>query len=181
MHTWLVWVIFGIACVALGFIGYHFTVRTLRFVTAVFALAAVVTVTRYGVMHPGTGTHPNLVNSFTRGFEELSHAFFQPLLGRDNPRPGPVGWLAIISLFVFLYRELEVWAMRWQPPTVDASVHVSGQLAAHNDISSGEHDTAAVDQHKHDEVVNELRFRLPAVAVKAPPILPGGTRDTAKS
>ena len=32
------------------------------------------------------------------------------------------------------------------------------------------------DQQRHDTVANELRFRLPAVAVKAPAILPGGTR-----
>jgi hypothetical protein len=179
MHSWLVWLIFAIACAALGFVGYHFTVRTLRFVTAALALAVVVTVTRYGVMHPGTGAHhPDLVNSFTQGFEDLSHAFFQPLLGHNNPIPGRIGWLAIIALFVFLYRELEVWAMRWQPPTVDTSVLVSGQLAARNGNASGENDKTAADQKKHDEVVNELRFRLSAMAVKAPPILPGGTKVT---
>ena len=179
MQSWLVWLIFAIICVVLGFVGYHFTVRTLRFVTAALALAVVVTVTRYGVTHPGPGVkNPDLVNSFRQGFEELSRAFFRPVLGRNNPVPGRLGWLAIAGLFVFLYRELEVWAMRWQSPTVDASAIVSRQSAPQGGSASGEHGQAARDHPAHDDVIDELRFRLPAVAVKAPPILPGGTKVT---
>ena len=52
----------------------------------------------------------------------LSGAFFQPLLpGHGAFVPGRFGWLVIIAVFVFAYRELEVWAMRWQPPAVDTS------------------------------------------------------------
>jgi hypothetical protein len=36
MHAPLVWLVFAVACVVLGFVGYHFSVRTLRFVTALF-------------------------------------------------------------------------------------------------------------------------------------------------
>jgi hypothetical protein len=179
MQSWLVWLIFAIICVVLGFVGYHFTVRTLRFVTAALALAVVVTATRYGVTHPGPGVkNPDLVNSFRQGFENLSHAFFRPLLGRNNPIPGRLGWLAIAGLFVFLYRELEVWAMHWQPPTVDTSAIVTDKPAQQDSSAPGEHDQAARDQRAHDDVINELRFRLPAVAVKSPPILPGGTKVT---
>ena len=39
------------ASALLGFVGYHFTVRTLRIVTAALATAVVVLVTRYGVAH----------------------------------------------------------------------------------------------------------------------------------
>ena len=137
MHSWLVWLVFAIACVLLGFIGYHFAVRTLRFVTAFFALAVVVVVTRYGVAHQGAGAHPDLVNSFTRGFDALSNGLFQPLLGRNNPIPGRIGWLVIIGLLVFGYRELEVWAMRWQPPTVDLSVLGGDQQDTQNGSASG--------------------------------------------
>ena len=51
---------FAVAFVLLGFVGYHFAVRTLRFVTALFALAVVAAVTRYGVAHPGPGRPPTL-------------------------------------------------------------------------------------------------------------------------
>jgi len=115
------WHAFVIVCVLLGFVGYHFAIRTLRLVTAVFALAVIVAVTRYGVARQGAVAHADLVNSFTLGFDDLGHAFFQPPLGHNNPIPGRLGWLVIIGLLVLAYRELEVWAMRWQPPTVDCS------------------------------------------------------------
>ena len=175
MHSWLVWLIVATAGVALGFTGYHFSVRTLRFVTAFFALAVVTAVTRYGVTHPGAGAHPDLVNSYTYGFDDLSQAFFRPFLGHNNPIPGRIGWLVIAGLLVFGYRELEVWAMCWQPPTVDLSALGGSQQGTQNGSKTDGQGEAATDQ-RHDEVVNELRFRLPAVAVKAPPILPGGTR-----
>ncbi len=175
MHSWLVWLVVAVVCVVLGFVGYHFSVRTLRFVAAFFALAVVVVVTRYGVAHKGAGEHADLVNSFTQGFDALSQAFFQPLLGHNNPMPGRIGWLVVIGLLVFGYRELEVWAMCWQPPTVDLSALGGDQQGKQNGSASGGQDKAATDQ-RHDEVANELRFRLPAVAVKAPAILPGGTK-----
>jgi hypothetical protein len=68
MSSWLVWGVFAIAAVLLGWIGYHFTVRTLRFVTAGFALAVAMLVTRYGVTHPA-GAPTDLVNAFTRGMD----------------------------------------------------------------------------------------------------------------
>ena len=175
MHSWFVWLVFAIVCILLGFVGYHFAVRTLRVVTAVFALAVVVAITRYGVAHHGAGTHADLVNSFTQGFDDLSHAFFQPPLGHNNPIPGRLGWLVIIGLLVLAYRELEVWAMRWQPPTVDVSALGGDQPATRNSSAPGEQDNTA-DQQRHARVANELRFRLPAVAVKAPAVLPGGTK-----
>jgi hypothetical protein len=176
MYSWLVWLVFVIVCVLLGFVGYHFSVRTLRFVTALLALAVVVTVTRYGVTHQAAGSQTNLVNSFTRGFDDLIHAFLQPLLGHNNPLPGPIGWLAIIALLVFAYRELEVWAMRWQPPTVDTSALGGDQQAAQDSGAPGGQAKVTTDQKRQERVVNELRFRLPAVAVRSPAILPGGSK-----
>ena len=109
MSSWLVWGVFAIAAVLLGWIGYHFTVRTLRFVTAGFALAVAMLVTRYGVTHPG-GAPTDLVNAFARGMDKLCTAFLQPLLGGQLLAHGRVVWLVIIAVLVFAYRELEVWA-----------------------------------------------------------------------
>ena len=121
MSSWLAWGIFAIAGVFLGWIGYHFTVRTLRFVAAALVVTVVVLVTGYGVRHP-TRAPTDLVSAFIRGMDDLSSAFFQPLFpGHGVPVPGQAGWLVVIALLVFAYRELEVWAMRWQPPAVDIS------------------------------------------------------------
>ena len=169
MSSWLVWGVFAIAAVLLGWIGYHFTVRTLRFVTAGFALAVAMLVTRYGVTHPA-GAPTDLVNAFTRGMDTLCTAFLQPLLGGHLLAHGGVVWLVIIAVLVFAYRELEVWAMHWQPPAVDMSAlgrNRPGRALA------GPGDDGPDLQREHDQLVAELRFRLPAVEVRAPSVLPG--------
>jgi hypothetical protein len=174
MNSWLAWGVFAIAVVFLGWVGYHFTVRTLRFVTAAFAAAVVVLVTGYGATHPA-GEPADLVNAFIRGVDDLSGAFFQPLLpGRESFVPGRFGWLVIIAVFVFAYRELEVWAMRWQPPAVDTSA-LGGEPGSQNNSATGAPGGGPDGQRDHDRLAAELRFRLPAVEVRAPPILPGGT------
>jgi len=50
------------------------------------------------------------------------------------------------------------------------------QPAAQNSSAPGDQDNALTDQQRTDKVANELRFRLPAVAVKSPAVLPGGTK-----
>jgi hypothetical protein len=174
MNSWLVWAVFVIASVLLGFVGYHFAVRTLRFFTAAFAVMVIVLVTRSGVPHPA-GASANLVNSFTRGFDDLSAAFLRPLLGRNVPPPGRIGWLVLIVAVIFGYRELEVWAMRWQPPTVDIS-HLHRDQGKRKSGAPDGSDAGATYDELHDRLCAELRFRLPAVAVRAPAVLPGGTK-----
>lgn len=173
MSWWVVWGVFAVAAVLLGWVGYHFTVRTLRFVTAGLVLAVAVLVTRYGVTHR-TGTSINFVNAFTKGMDKLGSVFFQPVLGGQAFAHGRVGGLVIIAVLVFAYRQLEVWAMRWQPPAVDTSAldgHQPGRPAG--GASDGHGDGQPDMQHEHDKLVAELRFRLPAVEVRAPSVLPG--------
>lgn len=149
--------------------------RTLRFVTAALAAAAAVLITRYGVTQP-THAPSDLVNAFTRGVDELSAAFFRPLLpGRHIPAPGRIGWLVIIVILVFAYRELEVWAMRWQPPAVDTSALGGDEPGTQNSRAPAGPGAGTTDGQRHDRLVAELRFRLPAVEVRAPAILPGGS------
>jgi hypothetical protein len=169
MSSWLVWGVFAIAAVLLGWIGYHFTVRTLRFVTAGFALVVAMLVTRYGVTHPA-GAPTDLVNAFTRGMDKLCTAFLQPFLGGQLLAHGGVIWLVIIAVLVFAYRELEVWAMHWQPPAVDMSA--LGRNRPGRTLSGPEDDGPDL-QREHDQLVAELRFRLPAVEVRTPSVLPG--------
>jgi len=180
MNSWLVWGGFAIAVVFLGWVAYHFTVRTLRFVTLALVVAGVVLVTRYGVTHPSPGASAapvDLVKAFTGGLDNLTGAFFQPLLpGPEALLPGRVGWLVIVVFLAFAYRELEVWAMRWQPPSVDTSALDNdrpGKQSSDGQPESG--DGGPVGQRDHDYLVAELRFRLPAVEVRAPAVLPGGS------
>ena len=169
MNTWHVWLVVVTTSVLLGFVGYHFTVRTLRIFTAALATVVVVLVTRYGVAHHRVSAPTDLVTSFTRGFGDLSVAFFG--LSTRHLTAGRFGWLIVCGVLVFGYRELEVWAMHWQPPTVDTST-----LKIRATQAGGALGESSLDLQRHDDLVRELKFRLPAVEVRAPAILPGGTR-----
>lgn len=176
MDTWLAWGVVAIAAVVLGWVGYHFAVRTLRFATMAFALTVVLLVTRYGVTHPAR-TPGNLVNAFTRGMDKLTAVFVQPLLGHQFSAPGRAGWLVLMAVLVFAYRELEVWATRWQPPAADTSALGGNRPGPADGGAPGRRGDGRADgQSEHDKLVTELRFRLPAVEVRAPAILPGGAR-----
>lgn len=90
-----------------------------------------------------------------------------------------LGWVVIIALLVFAYRELEVWAVRWQPPAVDISaLGGDGPGTQGNSGRDTPGGGGPEEKRDHDKLVAELRFRLPAVEVRAPPILPGGTAPT---
>jgi hypothetical protein len=180
VNSWIVWGGFALAVVFLGWVAYHFTVRTLRFVTLALVVAGVVPVARYGVTHPppSAPTAPvDLANAFTRGLDGLSSAFFQPLLpGPGSLVPGRAGWLVIAAFLVFAYRELEVWAMRWQPPAVDTSALDGGRPGAQDrDEQAESGDGRSEEQRARDRLMAELRFRLPAVEVRAPALVPGGS------
>jgi hypothetical protein len=178
MSSVLVWIMFVIGAAMLGFVGYHFTVRTLRIVTAAFVVTAVVLVTRYGVIHSSRAP-ADLASPFTRGADELVAAFTRPLLpGHHIPAPGRVGWLVIIAVLVIMYRELEVWAMHCQPPAVDMSSLGGGQPHAGKSGPPERPGIIMTDGQRHDLLVAELRFRLPAMEVQAPAILPGGSQPT---
>jgi len=167
MNSGIVWGVSAVAAVLLGWVGYHFTVRTLRFVTAALVLGVAALVTRYGAS-------TNIVNAFTRGMDKLCTAFFQPLLGGQVRAHALVGWLVVIAVLVVAYRELEVWAMRWQPPVVDMSALDGNRRGGQNSSGSGSAGDGRPDMRReHDTLVAELRFRLPAVEVRSPPVLPG--------
>jgi hypothetical protein len=184
VHSWVIWVAWGVFVVVallLGFVGRHFSLRTLRYVAAVTASALVVLVTRYGLTHPANSatTSSNLANSFAQGADELSAALFHPLLillpGDRVPAPGRIGWLIIAVLLVFGYRVLEAWATHREAPVLDTSALGDGQLnGASGKISEGAADGQSRDE---DELVAQLKFRLSAMEVRAPAILPGGSRS----
>jgi len=177
--VWAVWAVWGVViftALLLGFIGRYFSLGTLRYVTAATAAALVVLVTAYGLRH-ATGS-PDLANGFTQGADELSAAFFHPLLlvlpGRvSSPAPGRIGWIVIGVLLVIGYRVLEAWAIHRQAPTLDTTALGDSQP----DDAAGKKKAGVTDKQRHDQLVAQLKFWLAAIDVRAPAILPGGTRS----
>jgi hypothetical protein len=189
MTSGIVWAVTAIVVVLLGVIGRFFSLRTLRWAAVVTAMALAIAVARYGASHPAHAPS-DLVSSFLRGIDAVTKALLHPLwLGHPVPAPGTVGRVIIAVLVILGYRQLETWTLRWQAPTLD--------MTAIGEIQPGEEASAppalpgmpasrvfpASDGmtaiQRHDQLAAELRFRLPTMEIRAPAILPGGTRSQA--
>jgi hypothetical protein len=177
MTSWVTWAVLLVVAALLGFVGYHFSVRTLRIAAAGVAVALAVFITGYGLAHPAR-VPADLASSFTRGADELSAALFRVLrLGHRVPAPGRVGWLVIAVALVICYRMLEAWALHWQAPVLDTSKLGDGQPDIKLDAVTGAQGDGVTDGRRHAQLAAELRFRLAAMEVRAPSILPGGSRS----
>jgi hypothetical protein len=183
MTSWVIWAVALGVAVLIGFTGTHFSVRTLRYVTAATVIAALVAVTAYG-QTPARGRGPaDLQAAFGFGADRLSAAFFRPLWAlwssSQAPAPGRAGWAVIAVVLLLGYRQAEKWAVRRQAPQLDTSKLTDGQPSIAGD---GAGDGAGLATgptagQRHDWLAAEVRFRLAAMDVYAPPILPGGTRS----
>lgn len=185
--SWIVWAILVVEVTALGFIGYWFSLRTLRLFTGVTAFILAIAVTRFGSLHLDPGYKSNLVNSFLSGVDQVVMALLQPFYPGKAPAPGVAGrWIIAFALF-FGYRQLEWWAQRWEAPELDLSEIGRGRPTTAPAVASAAadgHGTAATAAgptagQRHAQLAAELRFRLPTMEVRTPSILPGGTRASA--
>jgi hypothetical protein len=172
MTSWVTWGVFVVVAVALGVAGNYFSIRTLRLFTVATALVLVVAVTEYGLTHPASTPQApqDLQTAFARGADAIAAALFHPVWLGDFPAPGRVGWIVLGLLLLIGYRQLESRAFRQQAPVIDTSQLDQGQ-------PSIEADPAGVtDGQRHDQLAAELKFRLAAMEVRSPAILPGGSR-----
>ena len=177
MATWVVWGISVGVTALLGFVGYHFSVRTLRAIAGVIAVVLALAVTAYGLMHTAP-TPADLESSFALGADKVGTALFQPLwLGNKVPEPGRVGWVIIAVALLFGYRTLEVWALHWQAPQLDTSKLSEGQPSIKPDGVPAVLVDGLTDGQRQRQLAAALKFRLAAMEVRAPAILPGGSRS----
>lgn len=161
MASWVAWGALVIVAVLLGLVGTFFSVRTLRWFAVITAAAAVIAITRYGygLAHPPSS---NLANAFTAGADAVIKDLLDVLwLGQPTPSPGPIGRGVVAVLILLGYRALEAWAMRRQAPQLD---------------TSAVGDPADDKDKQPDPLADELKFRLSAMEIRAPAILPGGSR-----
>jgi hypothetical protein len=196
MNSWFMWIAFALVAVVLGWIAYCFSLRVLRVAAAIVALATAVYLTRYGLTHPAKPPS-SLSDAFTRGADALIRALLHlpPVPpGPHVPGPGPIGLLVIAVLLVIGYRELEALWQHCHARCLDTSELTHAQQTnssgdgkgALTDVqrhdwqtdSSGDGKGALTDVQRHDRLAAELRFWLP-VEVRAPAILPGGSRSSA--
>ena len=177
MATWVVCGLFVGVAALLGFVGYHFSVRTLRWVAVVITLGLALAITAYGLRHTAPKSS-DLESAFALGADRVG-AVFLNLLSLGNPLSGlgRVGWAVIVILLVLGYRALEAWALHWQAPQLDMSKVSEGQPSLKPDGAPSGLVDGLTDGQRHAQLAAEVRFRLAAMEVRAPAILPGGSRS----
>ena len=187
MATLVVWAIFVVFAVLLGLIAHNFSLSTVRWVSAISAIIMVCAITKYGIDHwhqAHSNTPPsNLVNAFTDGVDGLIRLLLRPLLlGYQGVAPGPIGRGVAALLLLLGYRQLESWAMHRQGPQLITATLSEGRVDTEAAGASADGSRAhrgagyMTDAQLHDLLVAELKFRLAAIEVRAPAILPGGSR-----
>jgi hypothetical protein len=178
MSSWYAWLGLAAVAAALGFVASYFSVRTVRWVTVVIAVGLVISVTAYG-LHGGLslGMPPSgpadLQTAFAKSADAIAAALLHPLwMGHSVPAPGRVGWAIITVLILLGYRQLEARAFAQQAPVLDTSRLSDDQPSI---PVTGSADPT--DGQRHDQLAAELKFRLSAMEVRSPAILPGGSRS----
>ncbi len=184
MTSWVVWAVTAAVAGLIGFTGTCFSVRTLRYVTAGAVIVLLVAVTAYGQTPAGGKVQPNLETAFAFGADRLAAAWFRPLWAlwssRHAPAPGRLGWSVIAVTLLLGYRQAEKWALHRSAPQLDTTRLTDGQPSITGDGSADAGgDSGPTAGQRHDWLAAEVRFRLAAVDVFSPPILPGGTRSDA--
>jgi hypothetical protein len=181
MTSWVAWLVVVLVGVALGAVATHFSVRTVRWFTAIVAVGLVVAVTSYGLNKaetlgmPPSGP-PDLQTAFAKSADAIAAALLRPLwLGHSVPEPGRVGWAVIVVLLLLGYRQLEAQAVSMQAPVLDTSQLANGQpsIPAKGSRAAG----GLTDAQRHEQLAAELKFRLAAMEIRSPSILPGGSRS----
>jgi hypothetical protein len=187
MASFVLWAACIVFAVLLGLIAHNFSLSTVRWVSAISALILVCVITKYGIdhWHQGHSNTPpsNLVNAFTDGADVLIKTLLRPLLlGYQGVAPGPIGRGVAAALLLVGYRQLESWAVHRQGPQLNTATLNDGRpdtRASGASADGGGGDASAWDitsAQLHDQLVAELTFRLAAIEVRAPAILPGGSR-----
>lgn len=182
MTSWVVWAVTVAVAGLIGFTATCFSVRTLRYVTAGAVIVLLVAVTAYGQTPSGGKAPPDLETAFAFGADRLAGAWFRPLWALWSsghaPAPGRLGWSVIAVALLLGYRQAEKWALHRQAPQLDTTKLTDGQPSIAGDGSGdGGGDSGPTAGQRHDWLAAEVKFRLAAVDVYSPPILPGGTRS----
>ena len=162
-RAYIDWLALAVILAILGWVAYQFSRRTYRLTVGVAIVVGVIAVTGYGLRLPGK--HPNFVNGLMAGGDALSQHMFGPFIPaslRHTLVPGLVGWLLLLLLTGGLLVAFDTLSTRRQQPTVHVGTVPPTKLPD-------------PDVTARATIAEELKFRLPAVAVRAPASMPGGS------
>jgi hypothetical protein len=173
--AYLGWAGLALVFLVLSGLAYGFSRRTLRVAVIVTLVAGAVVVTRIGLVHGGSHSG-NFAAAFLTGEDRLIQVLFSPVMP-TGPRPvppGPGGAAALLLLLAAGFAALDtVCAKREQPRVLvaDPRSEPGGSPEPGHPYPGGQR-----------ALLEELKFRLPAVEVRKPATMPGGsTFDTLAS
>jgi hypothetical protein len=173
--AYLDWAGLALIFLILGGLAHGFSRRTLRVAMLVSTIAGIVVVTRVGLLDTG-GHRSTLAAAFLAGADRLAQVMFSPVLpsGPAAVPPGLTGWVMLLVLLVTGFAALDtVCALREQPRV---------QVADPRSEPGGAPEPGRPYPGDQRGLLEELRFRLPAVEVRKPALMPGGsTLDTLAS
>ena len=157
-----------------------FSLRTVRCASLISALALVWFIISYGIAHWGT-THPNapppnLADAFNAGADAIIMTLLRPLVGGHGAPPGLIGRIVIGLALALGYRMLESRARQRQAPQLNSARLGDDQPGGRQADAGAELAASSAYAQLHAQLTAELKFRLAAIDVRAPAILPGGSR-----
>ena len=152
----------------LGVLAHGFSRRTLRTAMLVTLLATMIAVTRMGLPHRGRPP-ADLGAAFVTGADSLIRGMFSPVMpiGPRPVPPGLAGWITLLVIVVGGLGALDtLCAHREQPRAEVAEPAAQGAGIPQPD-----------NPHPGDQraLLEELQVRLPAVEVRTPATMPGGS------
>jgi hypothetical protein len=166
----------------LWWVAYQFSRRTYRLTVGVVATAGVLAVTGYGLRL--SGRHPTFASGLLAGGNAIGRDMlgsFIPAGLRQTLLLGPMGWLLLLILIGSLLVTFDTLSTRRQQPTVNVGTVPpsggGGDGSTSGGDSSGDGNPSGGRRAalSRQVITEELKFRLPAVAVRSPASMPGGS------
>ncbi len=157
------WLSLALIAVLLGGVAYWFSRRTYRLATMAVIVLGCAAVTGYG--QAAAPRPANYLAALEAGGDHLA----REMLGR--PVPGLAGWLALLVLAFGLLAAFDTLATRRQQPGVQVGDVPEPPRNSEGNVTPAQSALAA-----RRALTEELKFRLPAVQVRAPASMPGGSR-----
>ncbi len=158
--------------VVLGLIARGFSRRTFRIAVLVTVLAGAIGVSWYGLAtwygRAHRGRPPGSFDAAAdRTGGRLEHGMLGSLLpGGHHVLPGIGGWIVLLVLLGAVLAFFDRMCTRREQPRVQVSQTLAAQVMADSDAQEPESQAA---------VTERLQFRLPAVEVRKPAVMPGGS------
>ena len=186
------WPALAVLLVILWWVAYQFSRRTYRFTVGVLAAAGVLAVTGFGLRLPGK--HPTFESGMLAGGNVVSRDMLGALIPADLQHtllPGPTGWLLLLVVIGGVLVAFDTLSVRRQQPTVNVGTVPPGSSGSDTGGGNtgggntgggnggggngGGGNGGSQDAGTRQVITEELKFRLPAVAVRSPASMPGGS------